>query len=246
MAEEYRIRPMADGYGFAVGILLIDTKAPFIPGDVGNASTYPYPVLFRTVPGATVKRVLNEGDESLAEKVVSEACQLAHAGVRAIASDCGFMLRFQKAVAEAVDVPVILSSLLQLPMLEQTFPRERKIGVITANKKCLTDDLLQLSGLKERSRVVVCGMESQPYFRAPILDETGVLVPEKIEREVVSSAKRMVKEEPAVGPILLECSSLPPYAHAVQKATDRPVFDFITMINLFSAACFRLPYQGIY
>ena len=38
----YRARN-ADTYGHAVGILLLDYRAPFVPGDVGNATSYGYP-----------------------------------------------------------------------------------------------------------------------------------------------------------------------------------------------------------
>jgi hypothetical protein len=245
MAREFRIRPHADCYGFAVGILLVDTRTPFIPGDVGNASTYSYPVLFQTVAGATVAKVLAR-DESLADRVVDAAAKLEQMGVRAIASDCGFMLRFQEKVAEAVRVPVILSSLLLLPLLEQTLAGHGKIGIITADGQKLTADLLHLAGLREKDCVVVRGLESQPYFRAPVLDETGILVPEEIEKEVVSVARDLVERHPEIGPILLECSCLPPYAHAVQKATGRPVLDFVTMIDLFSNAAFRTPFAGFY
>jgi len=246
MTREYHVRRGADSYGFAVGILLIDTRTPFIAGDVGNASTYKYPVLFRTVPEASVERVMEQEDETLVDGIVRKARELEHMGVRAITSDCGFMLRFQEQVAEAVNVPVILSSLLQLPLLERSLARKQKIGVITANGKRLTDDLLRLSGLQDNSRVVVQGMEAQPFFRGPILDESGILVPEEIEGEVVAVAREMLQNHPEIGPILLECSSLPPYAHAVQIATGRPVFDFITMIDLFSGAAFRTSFQGFF
>lgn len=246
MKGDYKTRPGADSYGFAVGVLLLDTRTPYIAGDVGNASTYSFPVLFRTVPGASVNKVLAGEDRELAGRMVCEAEKLERMGVRVIASNCGFMLRYQQQVAEAVGPPVILSSLLQLPLLEQSVSRARKIAVITADRGKLTDDLLALAGLKDRSRVVVGGMESQPNFRAPILDETGVLVPDKIEEEVIDVAKEMVQQHPDIGPLLLECSSFPPYSHAVQRATGRPVFDFITMINLFAAASFQTPFAGIY
>jgi hypothetical protein len=61
---KYRARK-ADTYGHAVGILLLDYRAPFIPGDVGNATSYSYPVLFKTVKGLTLDRVLS-GDPACA------------------------------------------------------------------------------------------------------------------------------------------------------------------------------------
>ena len=54
----YKTRLGAEAYGYCVGILLLDFTSPFVPGDVGNATTYDYPVLYKTVEGASVSRVL--------------------------------------------------------------------------------------------------------------------------------------------------------------------------------------------
>src|SRR5215475_7581032 len=107
----YRTRRGARNYGQAVGILQLDCSLPFIPGDVDNASTYQYPVLYRVVPGLSTRACLDGAP------VVEAAVELERQGVRAIASDCGFMLQFQDAVRAAVRVPVALSSLLQLPFI---------------------------------------------------------------------------------------------------------------------------------
>ena len=40
-------------YGESIGILMLDTKFPRIPGDIGNALTFPFPVRYRKVSGAT-------------------------------------------------------------------------------------------------------------------------------------------------------------------------------------------------
>jgi len=73
-------------YGEAIGILVLDTKFPRIPGDIGNASTFDFPVRIRMVPGATGQRVVMEGDESLLPEFVEAAKELEAAGVRAPAA----------------------------------------------------------------------------------------------------------------------------------------------------------------
>lgn len=242
----YTVRRGVESYGHAIGILLIDCSTPFIPGDVGNASTYGFPVLYKTVPDVTLTRLIEEGDLSLTKAVINTAKELEKAGVRAISSDCGYMIHFQRQVAAEVNVPVIMSSLIQLPMLERTIGPSKKIGVICANRKKLTPDLLDAAGVRDKSLIVIRGMEEKPYFRAPILDEKPELVYEEIEKEITSVASEMVSSHPEIGPILLECSNMPPYAHAVQKATGRVIFDFTTLINLFFASSFRKPFEGIY
>lgn len=144
----YTVRRGSESYGHAVGILLVDCSTPFIPGDVGNASTYPFPVVYRTIPGVTLARLIDEADKSLTGVVIDTARELEKMGVRAIASDCGYMIHFQAEVAAAVSVPVIMSSLVQLPMLERSIGPDRKIGVICANRPRLTADMLVLRNLE--------------------------------------------------------------------------------------------------
>lgn len=242
---QYTVREHAESYGHAVGIILVDVRTPFIPGDVGNASTYPFPVVYRTARDVSLDRLINQGDKSLAPSVIAVAKELENLGVRAVTSDCGYMLHFQKEVAAALSVPVILSSLLQLPLLENALG-DARIGVICANKARLVPELLDLAGLSDKSRAVVYGLEHCPAFRSPILDEEPLLDDAKIEKEVTDTARAMLADHPDVGAVLLECSNLPPYAHAVQRAVGRPVFDFTTMINFFQAAAFRRPFQGFY
>lgn len=242
----YTVRRGSESYGHAIGILLVDCSTPFIPGDVGNASTYPFPVVYRTIPGVTLTRLIDEADKSLTSIVVDTARELEKMGVRAISSDCGYMIHFQADVAAAVSVPVIMSSLIQLPMLERSIGPDRKIGVICANRPRLTADMLALAGLRDPNRAVVRGMEGSRAFRSPILDEEPLLDSEAIERDMVATAEELVASHPDIGPIVLECSNMPPYAHAIQKATKRPVFDFTTLIGVYATASFRKPFSGFY
>jgi len=92
--------------------------------------------------------------------------------------------------------------------------------------------------------MVVCGMEDQEEFRTSVLEEKGTLDSDRIERELVGVTERMVRENPEVAAIVLECSDLPPYAAAVHEATGRPVFDFITMIRYVHSALVPVRYAG--
>src|SRR3954468_7139428 len=54
-------------YGYSVGILMLEARFPRIPGDLGNASTFPYPALYHVVHGASPERVVLEADPTLLE-----------------------------------------------------------------------------------------------------------------------------------------------------------------------------------
>lgn len=75
----YRARPCQSSYGEAIGILLLDSFTPFIPGDVANATTYDFPVRFRKVEGLTTKRVLGK-DPATFEPLLEAAEDLAGQG----------------------------------------------------------------------------------------------------------------------------------------------------------------------
>jgi Asp/Glu/hydantoin racemase len=229
-------------YGESIGILILDAAYPCVPGNVGNASTFPFPVRYETVQGASIDRLLNQQDPGLAGPFIEAAQRLHRSGVRAVTGACGFMALFQREVAAAVDIPVFLSSLLQVPFMFQV--TGRRIGIITANASCLKERHFSSVGIPDSLPTAVAGMEGQPEFRTAILEEKGTLDSGKIQAEVVAVARKLVEEHPDTGSILLECSDLPPYAHAVQEAVGLPVFDFFTMITHVHHAVVRMPFSG--
>jgi len=229
-------------YGESVGILILDAAYPCIPGNVGNATSFDFPVRYEKVVGASIDRLLNQQDASLAAPFIDAAQNLQRAGVRAITGACGFMALFQREVAASVDIPVFLSSLLQVPFIQSI--TGKSVGIITANAACLTDKHFQNTGIPQDCPIAIAGMESQPEFSSAILEEKGTLDTEKIQNEVIGVARQLARNHPDVGAILFECSDLPPYAAAVQAAVNLPVFDFITMINYVHASLVRLPFTG--
>jgi len=228
-------------YGEAIGILLLDSRAPFIHGDVGNARTYPYPVRFKRIDGLTVERIFAH-DLGFIDKMVAGARELEREGVKAITGDCGFMAIYQSAVKAAVNIPVLLSSLIQIPLIQATLPDTAKIGVITANSKSLTPDVFRRIGVDETATVIV-GLENHPHFKAAALDEIGSLDSDRIREEVTASARRMIAAHPEVRSILLECSMLPPYGEAVSRATGLPVYDFLNMIDYVYSALIKRRFE---
>ena len=214
----YQMNPRADAYGYCVGILLLDGRQAFVPGDVGNASTYDYPVLYRTVPGAESPRVMR-GDPELNDAVVDAARELEAQGVKGISSDCGFFVNYQDLVRDAVDVPVFLSSLVELPLVSSFLGRSRSIGVLTANSAALGNQLLELSGIEPERELVIRGMQDNPIWYAAFKDPGETVDTDLIEREVVNTALEMQDASPHMGAILLECSMMPPYQKAVPRRT---------------------------
>lgn len=240
----YKARKGQVSYGEAIGILMLDTYTPFIPGDVGNASTYSFPVRYETVEGLTVSRIFSK-DESAYDSLKEAAKKLAGQGVRAITGDCGFMAIYQQDLAEEMDIPIFLSSMLQVPFILRIIGTGRKVGVLSANGESLNDpQLLKKVGISNFASIKIKGLEDKPHFYESIIKEVGVLDSEKIEREVVEAAMELVEEDPKIGAILLECSVLPPYGAAVQEAVNLPVFDYITMINYVYSAVVKERFNG--
>lgn len=231
-------------YGETIGILILDAAYPCVPGNVGNASTFPFPVRYKVVRNASIERLLKRRDKTLIEPFVDAALELQSEGVKAITGACGFMALFQQEVAEAADIPVFLSSLLQIPFIHRMLGGKKPIGVISADKGSLTPDHFGAVGVSPDIPLVIRGMEDQEEFRSSVLEEKGTLDSEKIEREIVGVVEQMTLDHPDIGAILLECSDLPPYAHAVQRTVGLPVFDFITMIRHVHATLVREPYSG--
>lgn len=225
-----------------VGILVMDANIRRIPGDVGNPATFPFPVLLRTVSGATLDRLIHQRDPALLGPFIEAGRDLVRQGARALTTTCGFMILFQQELAAEFPVPVFTSSLLQLPFIERTIGPRDRIGILTADAANLTPQHLRIAG-GDPDRLTIYGLESEPFFKEAIFSDSGRLDARKVEEEVVAQARRMVTADPAIRAILLECANLPPYAAAVQKAVELPVYDFVTMIRHVYAALAVTPFN---
>lgn len=242
----YAARAGQVAYGVPIGLLMLDCAIPFIPGDVGNASTYGYPVVFETVRGASTDAIVNRDDPALTAEVVRAAEHLVGQGVRAITSDCGYLGKYQALLAERLPVPVFVSSLLQAPLIGQMLGPKKTLGVLCANADGLTEALLASVGITDTARVAFRSLKHKKHFYQVIFEESVPLDPQLMEDELVQAAVEAQEQIPGLGAFLLECSDLPPYGHAIQQATGLPVFDWIGFIDFVHHAVVRQPYRGIY
>lgn len=220
----------------SIGIIMLDTSFPRIVGDIGNPASFDFPVTYRVVPGARVGRVVHGGrvDPDLLLPFVEAARSLQDEGVRGIATSCGFLSVFQDRLAAAVQVPVVTSSLLLLPLLRSMLGQHRPIGVVVANKSSFTSDQLQAAGVENDERIIIAGMENCEAFARTVLATTPepVLNSAAIARDLVAECEALARRTPDLGAILLECTNLVPYAAAVRDSTKLPVFSIHTGMQL--------------
>jgi hypothetical protein len=231
-------------YGEPLGILVMDALIPRIPGDVGNATTFSFPVRYEVVPRATLERLIRRRDPDLLGPFIEGGLKLAAQGVRAITTTCGFMILFQEELTEALPVPVFTSSLLQLPFIQSILKKSEKIGILTADASNLTESHILRAGGDPR-RLVVLGLEDSPHFHGAILGGKGELDFQKVRDEVVSRSEALAASDPQIRALLLECANLPPYSAAIQEAVGIPVYDFVTMINHLFSSLSQAPFCGL-
>lgn len=225
-----------------IGVIGLDTTFTKIPGHIRNPSTFDFPVRYEVVPGATAERVVTRADPTLLEPFVDAARKLEAQGVGAITTACGFLVLFQQELAAAVGVPLYASSLVQLPMVHRMLRPEQRVGVLTAKQPSLTPRHLRAVGAEDVP-IAVIGMEEQPEFREVMLEaRRPELDVDRLEREVLGRGEALVAADPAVGALLLECTDLVPFAHALQARTGLPVFDIVTLTGMVHATLTRTPY----
>lgn len=230
--------------GYSVGIVYIEhIDYPLIPGNVVNAYTYDFPVRMRAVENLTNTRLFN-ADPTIVDDIIHAAkVMVEKEGVRAICSACGFFGNYHKQVAAALDVPVAMSSLVQIPLIQSLIKPGQKIGILTANAGAMTEELFHNCGVTNTENLVVKDTLDTKEF-ACVVEMNGQFDNAIAREEVVSKAIELVNENEDIGAILLECSDMPPYASYIQAAVNLPVFDFITLIRWLHNATTQRPYAG--
>jgi Asp/Glu/hydantoin racemase len=230
-------------YGAALGILMLEARFARVPGDMGNAITWPFPVHYRVVRGASPERVVLNRAEGLLRDFLVAADELVALGAVCITTNCGFLSLFQRELAAHVGVPVATSSLMQVPWVQATLPPGHRVGVITISRQSLTAAHLEAVGAPVDTPMAGCegGRELFPVL---IKAERDDLDTEKAEQDVLDAARTLIAEHPDVGAIVLECTNMPPYAAAVAAATGLPVFDVVTLVQWLHGAVRPKSFMG--
>ena len=227
-----RVKGGQNIFGFSVGILMLDTRFPRIPGDMGNASTFPFPVLYHRVRGASPELVVRQGQQELLPSFIEGARALEREGVRAVTTNCGFLAKFQTEVAASVSIPVFTSSLILVPLVHRMLPPKKAVGIMTVDASSLRPEHYAGAGITKDIPTVVAGMETEKEFTRVMLDNELELDVEAARQEHLTVARRLVEAHPEIGAIVLECTNMPPYRAEIQALTGLPVFDITTLVRM--------------
>lgn len=226
--------PQSCGPGPLIGILMLETQFPRIPGDIGNAATWPFPVRFRVVRGASAEKVVLQEARGLLPAFIAAARELVAEGAAAITTSCGFLSLFQQDIAAAVPVPVALSALLQVPWVQAVLPAGRRVGIITASGATLTPAHLAAAAVPPDTPVI--GIENgRELFRVLVTAEKPDLDVALAEQDILAAGRTLLTRHPDVGAIVLECTNMPPYAAALQAETGLPVYDIYSPVTWLHA-----------
>ena len=239
-------------YGMGLGIMVLDDPYPGFPGDVRNASAFPYPVQYEIVDGVDNYTLVWEEDKSpCLEPIKRAAKKLERMGCRAIAAECGYFAYFQKDIAGYVDVPVFMSSLLQVPFMQQLIGPEKAVGIVCAQKRFLSNTHLQNVGIDLNSNFVIAGAEDE--YECPEFDnlwnpEKRPEVPEsyydKAEKDMIQICSEFCQKHHNIAALLLECTGMQPFARAVQRVVELPIFSWGTLLDYAYSVVVHRDYYG--
>lgn len=226
-------------YGMGLGVILLDDVYPGFPGDVRNASAFPYPIQYEIATDVDIHQLVVEEDKSdCLEPILRAAKMLEKMGCRAIISECGYFAYFHREIRQAVSVPVFSSSLLQVPFAQSLISPEKQVGILLAAAPFITERHFQAVGIDPQSNIKIFGAMDDgacPEFHHLWTRQMRTDPPsawyEKARDEFVAQGVRFYQENPDLSAMVLECTGFPPFARALQRQIDIPVFSYSTLMD---------------
>ncbi len=239
-------------YGMGLGIIILDDVYPGFPGDVRNASAFPFPIQYEIAEGVDIVALVRKEDKSpCLEPIKRAAKKLDRMGCRAIAAECGYFAYFQQEIAANVDVPVFMSSLLQVPWAQQLVGPDLVVGLFASGRKYIRQKHLDAVGIQPDSNYVMRGIEDYGQveeFNNLWMEGTRPDVPEayydKAEQEFVDIGVRFYQDYPNMGAMVLECTGMQPFARALQREIDIPIFSWGTLLDYAYSVTVHRDYYG--
>jgi hypothetical protein len=228
--------PVLPGF---IGVLMLDTRFPRPLGDIGHPRSFGAPARQLVVAGAWPHRVVASAraltESGLAKTFCAHARELEAAGARVITTSCGFLVLLQHELQSAVRVPVVTSSLLQLPRL---LDADRQVGVLTISAQHLGREHLLAAGVtpERLDDVIVQGVDPSGEFASAILGNRETMDLRQARADVVAAALALKARAPGLRAVVLECTNMPPYASAIAEATGFRMHSLLDAEELRSLA----------
>ncbi|WP_299395683.1 aspartate/glutamate racemase family protein [Pelagibius sp.] len=213
-----------------LGVLMLKTGFPRLPGDVGNPATWPCPSLYKVVETAPVAAVVTGRalPPDLIDAFAEAGAALVDAGADLLTTSCGFLVTAQADLKKRLPVPLVTSSLLQIPQVAAALPEGRRVGVITYDSRRLSAAHLAAAGAPPDTPVV--GLEEGAELHRVIAGDLSHLDRAAAEADVLAAGRALAARHPELGAIVLECTNLPPYRRALEAALGLPVHDLVTLL----------------
>jgi hypothetical protein len=240
-------------YGMGIGIMILDEVYPGFPGDVRNASAYPFPVQYEIIENVDINKLVFEEDKTpCLEPIQRAAKKLEKMGCRSIAAECGYFAYFQREIAGYVDVPVFMSSLLQVPWAQQLIGPEKNVGVLIAAGGQLTQTHLDSVGIKPDSKYIiskgVVDSGKTKELENLWIEGKRPQIPQahydKAEKEFIEVAVDFYHSHSNMGAMVLECTGFQVFARALQREIDIPVFSWGTLLDYAFSVTVHRDYYG--
>ena len=220
-------------YGARLGILMLQARFPRIPGDMGHAGTWPFPVLYRVVKDASPQRVVTQKATGLLQSFLDAAQDLVDTGADGITTNCGFLSIYQREIAAHVQVPVATSSLMQAPFIQSILPPGKRVGILTISARTLLPEHLAAAGVDPDTPVV--GTEEGREFSRAIIGDLPTMDVAAAEQDILEAGERLIAQRSDIGAVLLECTNMSPYARLLSQHLRLPVYDIYSFITWFHA-----------
>ena len=227
-------------HGVTLGILMLDTYFQRLPGDIGNGATWPFPVQYAIVRGATPQKVVEGGAVGVLDGFLRAIDELVDIGVDGIGTGCGFLAKLHPQLVAHSPVPMATSSLLQISFVQSMLPAGKQVGVLTADEDALTEAHFAGVGLKRD--MPIAGLALDGVMKKNHRTNATVVDYDVNESEVMAVATRLLSQNPNVGAIVSECTNFAPYSAAISRRFRIPVYDVVTMLTWFQSGLSPKPF----
>lgn len=213
-----------------LGVLRVETPFERAPGDSANVESWNFPVKIKILKDSTVHKVVdlsNDYPQDFIDGWVDLIQEFIDEGAVAAITSCGFLSAIHPILRKRFPgFPIGTSALLQIPIANNLVELGKRVGIITFNENVLGKK--HLNGVGVDYDVPIVGVEEGCSFYN-LIRKCDPFNYEEHEKDVVAAAKKLVSQYDDIGGIILECANMGPYRLAVQKATNLPVWDIITL-----------------